>query len=99
MVAVCGVVTPLTTALNPVVSAPARTVTALGTVTAGLLLVKLTLSFLFAAEVRYTEQASVAVALYALLWQETLLSDADADAAIDAASKTRIVRMFRLKRE
>jgi hypothetical protein len=46
IVAVCGVVKELTVALNPVLLAPALTVTALGTATVGLLLLRYTLTLL-----------------------------------------------------
>jgi hypothetical protein len=95
IVAVWGVVTPLTVALNPVLDAPDRIVTEPGTVTAELLLVKVTPRFRLVLAVRYTEQGSVAGALYELPLQETRLSEGDAEATIDAASKAKTIRLFR----
>lgn len=63
IVAVWTVVTPATVALNPVLVAPDLTVTWPGTFTAGLLLLRVTLNFLFVFAVRYTEQGSVALVL------------------------------------
>jgi hypothetical protein len=63
MIAVCADVTAFTTALNPVLIAPDFTVTLLGTVTAELLLVRVTFVLVLVFALRYTEQASVAGAL------------------------------------
>jgi hypothetical protein len=52
IVAVWNVVTPLTVALNPVLSAPDLTVTLPGTLTAGLLLCRVTVSLPLVVEVR-----------------------------------------------
>jgi hypothetical protein len=52
MVAVCAAVTAATLALNPVAVAPGRTVTPPGTVTAGLLLVRVTWNLLLDADIR-----------------------------------------------
>lgn len=63
IVATCVVATLATVALNPAVIAPDRTTTLLGTVTAGLLLVRVTWNHLLLVDVRYTEQGSVDAAL------------------------------------
>jgi len=52
IIAVCADVTAATVALNPVVVRPARTVTVLGTVTAGLLLARVTRSLPLVGDVR-----------------------------------------------
>jgi hypothetical protein len=52
IVAVWSVVTPLTVALNPVLSAPDLIVTLLGTLTAGLLLCRLTVSLPLVVDVK-----------------------------------------------
>jgi len=74
MVAVCAVVTDETIALKPVVDAREETVTALGTVTAALLLVRLTFTLLLVGAVKYTEQGSDPAAENCALPQETELS-------------------------
>jgi len=63
MVAVCVVVTLATVILNPALVVPDPTVTMVGTVTAGLLLVRATWTVLLVFDVRYTEHASVPAAL------------------------------------
>ena len=60
-VAVCAVPTAEAVAVNPALEAPAATVTDAGTVTAALLLAKLTVRALAAAPVSVTVHASVAV--------------------------------------
>ncbi|HMG86888.1 MAG TPA: hypothetical protein VK574_14245 [Terracidiphilus sp.] len=59
IVATCFAVTLATVALNPAVVAPDLTTTLLGTVTAGLLLVRVTWSHLLLVDVRDIEHASV----------------------------------------
>lgn len=89
MVATCVVVTALTVALKPVVSALALTVTSLGTFTAELLLVRLTSTLLDVFAERYTEHASVPAVLKVLLPHDTRLGTGDADAAAAPASNVR----------
>jgi hypothetical protein len=59
IVATCVVATLATVAVNPAVIASGLTATPPGTLTAGLLLVRVTRNLLLVVDVRYTEQASV----------------------------------------
>jgi hypothetical protein len=77
-VAVCFEVTAVAVAVKPALDAPAAIVTDAGTVTALLLLDKLTVVAVVAAEVSVTVQASVPVPVSELLLQETALSVAGA---------------------
>jgi hypothetical protein len=94
IVAVCGVVTLATVALNVAVVAPDLTVTLAGTVTAVLLLCSVTLTLLLAVDARYTVQASVPGVLYALLLHEMRLRRGVDEAATDDASRKRNVRVL-----
>ena len=71
MVAVCEVVTPATVALNPVLLAPDPTVTIVGTITAGLLLVRATWIVLLVIDVRLTVHESACAPVTVLLLQFT----------------------------
>jgi hypothetical protein len=74
MVAVCAVVTAEAVAVKAAVVAPLATVTDAGTVTALLLLLRVTVTPpLLAADVRVTVQASVVAPVSELLLQETAL--------------------------
>jgi len=77
-VALCVVLTEATVALNPAVLAPAATVTVAGTVTAELLLERLTACLDCAAPVRYTEQPLVVGPVKAVVPQEIRLKVASA---------------------
>jgi hypothetical protein len=80
--------------LKPVLNAHAFTVTLLGTVTAGLLLLRLTTVLRPGLAVRYTEQGSVPDALYEAVPHETLLSEAvAAHAPWASVRKRRTVRI------
>jgi hypothetical protein len=77
-VAVCAVLTAEAVAVNAALEAPAATVTEAGTVTALLLLARLTVTALAAATVRVTVQASVPAPVSVPLLQETALNAAAA---------------------
>ena len=73
-VAVCAVVTAVAVAVNAALDAPAATVTDAGTVTAVLLLARLTAVAVAAAPVRVTVQGSVAAPVSDALLHETKLT-------------------------
>ena len=89
MVATSVVFTVLTFASKPVVSPSDLTVTSLGTVTAGLLLFRVTDSLLGVFAERYTEHASVPAVLKALLPHDTRLSTGVAEAATAPANNAK----------
>ena len=77
-VAVCVVVTAEAVAVNPTSEAPPVTVTEGGTVTALLLLIRLTMVVFVAADDSITVHASVPAPVRAALLQDTALTAADA---------------------
>jgi hypothetical protein len=90
-VAVCAVLTAEAVAINPTVEAPPVTVTEGGTVTALLLLIRLTMVVFVAADDSITVQASVPAPVSVALLHETALGAATAGDALCPAPLNGIV--------
>lgn len=85
-VAVCAALTLAAVAVNDALVAPVGTVTLDGTVTAVLLLARVTLTPLVAAALRVTEQLSASVPVMVVLVQERALTEAAVGGALELAA-------------
>ena len=85
-VAVCAVLTLAVVAVNDAVVAPVGTVTVDGTVTAVLLLARVTFTLLVAAALRVTEQLSASVPVMVVSVQERALTEAGVGSALELAA-------------